>query len=666
MPDVASPPVGTEGSSLEQLWEEIRRLRAAVDAATTGTQETIDVEPPKDPDPQVVDESALKASEHGGGSTSGTGSSSGGGGYGSESTQKPAPQAAPEPALTWLTGLHAWLERHAGWLTLGATLMLAVTMAIVTVCDTPIWPSLLMFGVFLLCVILLFTRPLALESDVNTMFRFGWGFAVATAMFGVLFAYYGFDSSWARGKEKDKAGCTTQECSEPEAQEKAPPVSTEAQEQSEALLASPPDAKLERKPYLLAIVPGCDYDSIPFVNGVAAPTVDNPDTSASSPSNGAAGTSTLRGASGRLTNPGMPEHIYCGELPPQWVLSIGGSILTCHFDGTCPKTLPRPDLAKLEEEIENLSVQLAAQRTLLARANNALRAREGFALARLDSSDLPAGNHSADRDTAASKIGELTAKLRLAQTKLDAARKWDQFHWNIEGGPIVGGVVIPIYFLAIAVLGALVNMTRKLPEFQQRVDKNYPPEFAARVAAGDGPLPPITWTRARDLVVFQILQVLTAPAIAILAYSWATPERISTTVILAFAAGFSSEVFLVAIRGVVDRAIGLGPRPALARAAAEALVPTSSPSVPPRGSSGTAPDSSGGFKKGDAVVLVKPVGPFRPGTTGEVLSIEPDGELIVRTTADHTGMPVQFRLQSQPPESFQHAGAAAPADGPAG
>ena len=26
---------------------------------------------------------------------------------------------------------------------------------------------------------------------------------------------------------------------------------------------------------------------------------------------------------------------YCGELPPQWVLNIGGLILQCHVDGTC-------------------------------------------------------------------------------------------------------------------------------------------------------------------------------------------------------------------------------------------------------------------------------------------------------------------------------------------
>lgn len=528
------------------------------------------------------------------------------------------------------SGAHHWLERHAGWLTLVTTLWLAGSIVGVTTADFDLAPSLVALGAFLLSVILLFTRPLTLESDINTIFRFSWGFAVAIAIFGTLFGYFGlggFDDEDEKKKENEQEAAATA-----------------------------PDRPLERKPYLIALVRGCDYDSIPFVNGTGSARTSSSSTAAAgtaaSGSTDVAANPAIRVA-GRLTNPSMPEHIYCGELPPQWVLSIGGNILTCHFDGTCPKALPRPDIEKLEAEYAQANAELAAQRAVLATARRQLAVREGFTQLGLGAPEAPAGDYAAVRDTAAREVASLTPKVQLLKTKLDAAHKWDQFHWNIEGSPIVGGVVMPVYFLAIAVLGALVNMTRKLPEFQQRVDPAYPDEFKKLELAGEKPLPPLSPARARDLTVFQILQVLTAPAIAVLAYSWAKPEEIATTVILAFAAGFSSEVFLVAIRAVVDRAIGLGPRPTLSREAADALAKGLGPPLPPRGSGQQVPSSSGDFKAGSHVTLVKPVGPLLAGATGVVVSIEPGGELIVRSLTDHTGMPAHFRLQSQPPESFR-------------
>jgi hypothetical protein len=138
--------------------------------------------------------------------------------------------------------------------------------------------------------------------------------------------------------------------------------------------------------------------------------------------------------------------------------------------------------------------------------------------------------------------------------------------------------------------------------------------------------------------------------------------------LLAFIAGFSSEVILVAVRETVDRLIGLGPRTSRARAAPEPAPATQN--VPPRGPvapNPAPPTASGGFKIGDRVTLAKPVGIFLPGSQGVVLQIDANGDLIVRVTQDHTGMPVDFRLQAQGPDAFRHAtDTSAPAEGPVG
>jgi translation initiation factor IF-1 len=71
---------------------------------------------------------------------------------------------------------------------------------------------------------------------------------------------------------------------------------------------------------------------------------------------------------------------------------------------------------------------------------------------------------------------------------------------------------------------------------------------------------PMSGAYARETIVFQVVQVLCAPGVAIIAFSWAKPEEIGANIVLAFAAGFSSEMFLMAVRGVVERMIHGGTR----------------------------------------------------------------------------------------------------------
>jgi len=55
---------------------------------------------------------------------------------------------------------------------------------------------------------------------------------------------------------------------------------------------------------------------------------------------------------------------------------------------------------------------------------------------------------------------------------------------------------------------------------------------------------------------FQILQLLSAPLIAFAAYNLVTPSTLQASTALGFAAGFSSETILLAIRGLSDRLLG--------------------------------------------------------------------------------------------------------------
>ena len=57
---------------------------------------------------------------------------------------------------------------------------------------------------------------------------------------------------------------------------------------------------------------------------------------------------------------------------------------------------------------------------------------------------------------------------------------------------------------------------------------------------------------ARESVVFQIMQLISAPFIAITAYWAIAPSTISASIGLAFVSGFASETILLLIRGVVD------------------------------------------------------------------------------------------------------------------
>ena len=125
----------------------------------------------------------------------------------------------------------------------------------------------------------------------------------------------------------------------------------------------------------------------------------------------------------------------------------------------------------------------------------------------------------------------------------------DQWVVNIGGAiqskqesPLVrvtGGLVVPLYAVVLSLMGAAVSMTRRVPEIQRRLSPG-DPEY-------------INFDQARERLVFQIMQVISAPLIAITAYYLVNPESRASTIVLSFASGFSSETVLLLIRAILEK-----------------------------------------------------------------------------------------------------------------
>lgn len=144
---------------------------------------------------------------------------------------------------------------------------------------------------------------------------------------------------------------------------------------------------------------------------------------------------------------------------------------------------------------------------------------------------------------------------------------------------ISGGLVVPLYFVVLALIGGAVSMTRRVPEYQRRARREAQGAGADREEpAGPGgqgsqgtpedqgdkgaknpkqtqgeAQDPISQEEARECMIFQIMQVISAPLIAITAYYLIDPGSRAATVVLGFSSGFASETILLAIRALVDK-----------------------------------------------------------------------------------------------------------------
>ncbi|HKV54701.1 MAG TPA: hypothetical protein VJN94_08650 [Candidatus Binataceae bacterium] len=103
------------------------------------------------------------------------------------------------------------------------------------------------------------------------------------------------------------------------------------------------------------------------------------------------------------------------------------------------------------------------------------------------------------------------------------------------------GLTVPFYFILVALFGAAVSLARRVPEIQRKY----------HATEGDQ----INASETRELLVSQILQFLSAPIIAMTAYAVFAPSGPSSSVVLAFVSGFSSDAVIAGFKALADRII---------------------------------------------------------------------------------------------------------------
>ena len=127
---------------------------------------------------------------------------------------------------------------------------------------------------------------------------------------------------------------------------------------------------------------------------------------------------------------------------------------------------------------------------------------------------------------------------------------------------VSGGVVVPLPLVIIAMFGGAISLSRRVPEIQKQSEDGYIGTIAK---------PPLEKHEAREQLVFQIMQFVSAPLTAIAAHQIIEPKTLIGAVALAFLAGFGSETILMMIRGVTD---GLVPKSLRAKNVAPAETDT--------------------------------------------------------------------------------------------
>lgn len=110
---------------------------------------------------------------------------------------------------------------------------------------------------------------------------------------------------------------------------------------------------------------------------------------------------------------------------------------------------------------------------------------------------------------------------------------------------VMGGLAVPFFVLVLAFVGGAVSLSRRIPEYQRRLHPDYHPEPSDKETK-------MREFQAREYVVFQVMQLVSAPFLAVATWYIVTPSGLSTAATLAFGTGFASEPLLLMIRGLVE------------------------------------------------------------------------------------------------------------------
>lgn len=106
------------------------------------------------------------------------------------------------------------------------------------------------------------------------------------------------------------------------------------------------------------------------------------------------------------------------------------------------------------------------------------------------------------------------------------------------------GLLIPLYFIIMALMGGSISLTRRLPELQKQAGSEH-------IATEQQPK--LSQYEFREYLIFHMVQFISAPFLAILAYYMIKPGNTTNAVVLAFTAGFASETILLMVRSVANK-----------------------------------------------------------------------------------------------------------------
>lgn len=120
----------------------------------------------------------------------------------------------------------------------------------------------------------------------------------------------------------------------------------------------------------------------------------------------------------------------------------------------------------------------------------------------------------------------------------------DEENGNAAACQVSDGLLIPLYFIILALMGGSISLTRRLPELQKQVSTEH---------IGTEQQPRLTQYEFREHLIFQIVQFISAPFLAILAYYLIEPSNLTNSVALAFTAGFASETILLMVRSIANK-----------------------------------------------------------------------------------------------------------------
>jgi len=115
---------------------------------------------------------------------------------------------------------------------------------------------------------------------------------------------------------------------------------------------------------------------------------------------------------------------------------------------------------------------------------------------------------------------------------------------TLQSATIQGGLVVPLYFVVLSLIGGAISLTRRVPEYQKRYSVSYLPTEDK---------PKLDRASVREFLAFQILQFVSAPLLALVAYFIISPESKAALVALGFTAGFGSEAVLLMTRALVEK-----------------------------------------------------------------------------------------------------------------